>query len=94
MSDFDNLPVPPSTIPGWSKKDAAMDRAGEDERIASAAYDLEQVVRKLRATEGQDLDYTEETLVRSGETLEEVQSTLDDCRHILTRMNLTRRLND
>ena len=57
-----------------------------DERIASMAYDLEQVVRKLRATEGQDLDYTKETLVRSGETLEEVQSTLDDCRHILGRV--------
>ena len=76
--------------------DVAMDRAGEDvdERIAMVAYDLEQVVKLLRATEGQDLDYTEETLLRSSETLEEVQSTLDDCRHILTRMNLPPRLND
>ncbi len=74
--------------------DVAMDRAGEDERIGAAAYDLEQVVKLLRATEGQDLDYTKETLVRSGETLEEIQSTLDDCRHILTRMSLPPRLND
>ena len=88
MSDFDNLPpgLAPSGIPGWSKKDAAMNRAGEDERIASVAYDLEQVVNLLRATEGQDLDYTKETLVRAGETLEEVQSTLDDCRNILGRV--------